>query len=444
MAATLENLSSIKRKLIISVPQAEADVEIKTRLAEVLKQVRLPGFRPGKAPLEVVRKQYGPAIRSEVVTKLIEKSYTEALAEHNLKPAGLPKIEIDPASFKEGDVKYTAELEVFPEFKVKGLSSLELTQMTASVTDEDLDKMFENLRKQHMGWKSVTRAAKVEDRIVMDFEGFKGKEAFEGGKAEDFKLVLGSKTMIPGFEDGLIDKKAGEEFDLALTFPDNYHVEDLKGAKAVFKIKVKAVEAPELPVVDETFAKLFEVDSLETLKKEVRMNMERELEFALKAKLKEQVIEGLLKHNEVELPEALVQEEAQRLAEMAKERMKSWGQQGGGLSELSLDLFMADAKKRVALGLIMNRIIQDQEIKPEQVRIDAMVAKMASIYDNPAQVIEFFKNNKQRMAEIEQVVLEEQVVEEVAKQAKTTSEEKSFDEVMQGNTSAMANILPQG
>ncbi len=442
MPSTLENVSSIKRTLKITIPQATADADIKARLNEVVKQARLPGFRPGKAPLEVVRKQFGPAIRSEVITKLIEKSYAEALAEHKLKPAGMPKINIEEGSFKEGDIKYTAELEVFPEFKVKGLEEIELVKTEATVTDKDLDKMFENLQKQHMSWKVAKRAAKLEDRVSIDFEGFKEKEAFAGGKAEDFKLILGSKSMIPGFEEGIVGKKAGDAFDLDITFPETYHVADLKGQPVIFKIKVKEVEAPELPVVNEDFAKLFEVESLEILKKEVRMNMERELEFALKAKLKDQVIEGLLKHNEVELPETLVQEEAHRLAHMAKERMKSWGQQN--LPEMPLDMFTNDAKKRVALGLIMNRIIQDHKLQPEQARIDAMVAKMASIYDNPEQVVEFFKNNRQRMAEIEQVVLEEQVVDEVAKHAKTKAEKKAFDEVMQNNTSAMANILPQG
>lgn len=444
MPSTLENVSSIKRAIKITVPKNQVDEGIKTRLAEVARNARLPGFRPGKAPLDVIRKQFGPAIRSEVITKLIETSYGEALAEHKIQPAGMPKINVDEVSFKDGDLKYTAEVETFPEFKVKGLEDLKLTKVVANVTDKDLDNMFENLRKQHVKWEVAKHAAKEGDRVTIDFEGFKNKEAFAGGKAEDFKLVLGSNSMIPGFEDGIKGKKAGEEFDLKITFPENYHVADLKGQPTVFKIKVKEVEAPVLPEVNDEFAKLFEVKTVDELRKEVRMNMERELDFALKAKLKDQVIEGLLKNNEIEIPESLVDQEAQRLAQAAKERMKSWGQNQAAIPDMPLDLFKEEAKKRVALGLIMNQIIQEHKLKPETKRIDAMLEKMSSIYDNPAQVIEFFKNNKPRMAEIEQIVLEEQVVDQVAGLAKVKEEKQNFEEVMKNNTSAMANILPQG
>lgn len=444
MASTVENTSSIKRTLNVTVSKNEVEEGVKSRLAEVSRNARLPGFRPGKAPLDVIRKQFGPTIRSEAITKLIEKSYGEALAEHKIQPAGIPKINVDEASFKDGDLKYTAEIEVFPEFKVKGLDKLELTKTVASVTDKDLDNMFENLRKQHVKWEAVKRAAKEKDRVTIDFEGFKNNEPFAGGKAQDFKLVIGSKSMIPGFEEGIKGKKAGEEFDSNITFPENYHVADLKGQPTVFKIKVKAVEGSTLPTVNDEFAKLFEVKSLEELRKEVRMNMERELDFTLKAKLKDQVIEGLLKHNEIELPESLVQQEAQRLVQAAKERMKSWGQQQGNIPDMPLDLFTNDAKKRVALGLILNQIIQEHKIKPEEAHVNAMLEKMASIYDNPAQVIEFFKNNKPRMAEIEQIVLEEQVVDQVSSLAKVKEDKQNFEEVMKNNTSAMANILPQG
>lgn len=442
MSSTVESMGNIKRKLSITVPQTEVDADVQKQLVEASQKARLPGFRPGKAPIERIRQQFGPAIRSEVITKLIEKSYGEAIAQHTLKPAGMPKITIEEASFKDGDLKYTADLEVFPEFKVQGLAEIELVKTHAEVTEADLDKMFENLRKQHIKWEETKKAAKEGDRVIIDFEGFKNNEAFAGGNATDFKLILGSKNMIPGFEEGVIGKKADEAFDLELTFPEDYHVEDLKGQPAVFKIKVKMVETPILPEVNEEFAKLFEVETLEQLKKEVKMNMERELDFALKAKLKNQVTENLLKTNTIDLPEALVQQEAQHLAEVAKERMKAWGQKN--VPAMPLELFTEEAKKRVALGLIMAQIIEEFNIKPDQARVDAMVEKMASIYDNPSQIIELFKHNKARMAEIEQVVLEEQVVDQVSSLAKVKSETKTFDEIMQNNTAAMANMLPQG
>ncbi len=442
MASTLEILNTIKRAMHINVPHGRIDEKVKKRLQEVSQKATLPGFRPGKIPMQVIQKHFGPSIRSEVITQLIENTYAEALNEHQLKPAGMPKITIEESSFIAGDLQYKAELEVFPEFEVKGLAALELVKVKAEVNDKDVDEMFENLRKQHVNWEKVDRAAKEGDRVTVDFEGFKGEEAFTGGKAEDFKLIIGSKAMIPGFEEGLIGKSAEDHFDLPLTFPETYHVEDLKGQAVVFKMKVKKVEAPILPEVNDDLARLFEVENIDALQKEVRMNMERELDFTLKAKLKDQVIEGLLKHNQIDVPESLIEEEAKRLAAAAKEKMKGWGQKN--LPDMPITLFNEEAKKRVMLGLIMNQIIQAHGLKPEHARVEAMIEKMASIYDNPTEVIAFFKQNKERMAEIEQIVLEEQVVDYVAGLAQVKEEVKAFSEVMDKNTANMANVLPQG
>lgn len=442
MSAILETVSSIKRILNINVPKETIDEKVKIRLQETLPKIRLPGFRPGKAPIAVVRQQFGASIRSEVISQLIEQSYTEAITSHQLNPAGMPKITVEEDSFKRKDLQYKVELEVFPEFKVTGLSDLELVKFNATIKESDLVKMFENLQKQHVKWEHSTTVVQNGDRVTLDYEGFKNEEPFPGGKAENFKLIIGSKTMIPGFEDSLIGKSIGEEFDVNLSFPEDYHVENLKGQPVLFKIKIKELESPVLPSLNDEFAKLFEVETLDELRKEVTMNMERELEFALKSRLKDQVVEGLLKHNDIEVPEVLIQEEAGRLAKGAKERMKSWGQKN--IPDMATSLFLAEAKKRVALGLIMNQIIQEHAIKPDPEKVKLMVEKMASIYDNPAEVIEFFRNNKVRMAEIEQIILEEQVVEHVASLAKVREEEKDFDEIMSNNPTAISNMLPQG
>lgn len=437
MITQLEVQGGIKRVLTVTIPSAEVDALVDRRLNEVSKQARLPGFRPGKAPVGAVKQQFGASIRGEILGQIIEKNYSEALVSNELKPAGYPKIDFvqnEPGK----DFIFKAEFEVFPEFKVKGLDAIEVTKLNVAVTDKDLDKMFVSLQKQHTNWEKVERAAKSEDRVIIDFEGFIDGKAFEGGKSEDFRLILGSNTMIPGFEDGILGKKAGAEFDITVTFPAEYQAPALAGKESVFKINLKEVAEPKLPEVTDEFAKLFQVDTVEALKNEVKGNMERELEFNLKGRVKEQVIEGLLKHNTVELPQALVQEEAKRLSAQAAERMKSWGQQN--VPDMPVEIFTAEAEKRVALGLIMNQIIRAENLQVDQERVKAMIEKMASVYENPEEIVKFFYQNKAKLAEIEQLVLEEQVVDKVVALAKVVEKSESFDEVMKNQA---ASALPQ-
>lgn len=441
MAVKLEVSEGIKRVLQVSVPKADIDSAMDKKVQEAAGQVRLPGFRPGKVPLQVVRQQFGESIRGEVISKAIETAYGKVIVDYKLKPAGMPKVTVDESSIK-GDLSFKIELEVFPEFEVKGLADLEVVRIKAEITDKDEEAMLETLRKQHTEWKRSDEDIKDGDRLMIDFEGFKGGEAFAEGNAKDFRIIIGSKMMIPGFEDALIGKKEGTEFDINLSFPKDYHVKDLAGAPVLFKIKVKEVESPKLPAINDEFAKLFQLDSLDALKKEVRANMERELDFSLKAQVKAQVIEGLRQHNAVELPSALVHEEAERLSKAATERMKSWGQTNSTV--LPIDLFKEEAEKRVALGLIMNRIIEQHQLKVDPARVKAMVEKMASIYESPEEMAKIFFQHKERMAEIEQVVLEEQVVDEVLALAKVKEETKNFADVMGQNANATANILPQG
>jgi trigger factor len=437
MSAQLEVQGGIKRILTITVPSKEVDALVDKRLNEVSKQARLPGFRPGKAPVGAVKQQFGASIRGEILGQAIEKSYSEALVANELKPAGYPKIDFVQNEAGK-DFIFRAELEVFPEFKVKGLDKIEVTKLNVAVTDKDLDKMLVSLQKQHTTWEKVERAAKNEDRVIIDFEGFIDGKAFEGGKSEDFRLVLGSNTMIPGFESGIVGKKAGTEFEITVTFPAEYQAPALAGKESIFKINLKEVAEAKLPDVTDEFAKLFQVDTVEALKNEVKGNMERELEFNLKGRVKEQVIEGLLKNNTVELPQSLVQEEAKRLSAQAAERMKSWGQQN--IPEMPVEIFTAEAEKRVALGLIMNQIIRAENLQVDQDRVKAMIEKMASVYENPEEIVKFFYQNKAKLAEIEQLVLEEQVVDKVVGLSKVVEKTESFDEVMKNQA---ASALPQ-
>lgn len=438
MNAQLDVQGSIKRTLTITVPKAEVDALVDKRLNEVTKQARLPGFRPGKAPIGAVKQQFGASIRAEVIGQVIEKNYGSALMANNLKPAGFPKIDL--VQNKPGeDLIFKAEMEVFPEFKVEGLDKLELTKLKVEITDKDLEQMLESLQKQHVNWEKVERASKKDDRVIINFEGFIDDVAFPGGKAEDFRLVLGSSMMIPGFETGIEGKKAGDEFEIKITFPKEYQAAELAGKESTFKITVKEVAESKLPELSDEFAKLFQVDSIDALKKEVCGNMERELEFNLKARLKDQVIEGLLKYNTVELPQALVAEEAKRLSDQARQKMQSWGHKN--IPEMPLDAFTKDAEKRVALGLIMNQIIREYNLTTDETRVKTMIDKMASVYEKPEEIVKFFYQNKQKLAEIEQLVLEEQVVDKVTELAKTVEKVENFNEVMKNQA---ASALPQG
>ncbi|MDF2940900.1 MAG: trigger factor, partial [Gammaproteobacteria bacterium] len=334
---------------------------------------------------------------------------------------------------KEGaDLEFKASFEVFPEVEVKGLDQLVIEKPVSTVTDSDLDEMMETLRKQHAKWEKVERVANNGDRVIIDFEGTMDGVKFEGGSANDVPLVLGSKQMIEGFEAGIEGMKAGDVRDLELSFPANYHAEKLAGKPVSFKITVKEVAEPILPELGEELAKLFNVSDFDKLKKEVRSNMERELEFSLKNKVKDQVMEGLLKHNTVELPSGLINDEIERLKQQALQRMGMWQKNKSAQQpELPNELFEDQAKRRVTLGLLMNKVITMNAIKADQDRVKAMVEKMVSVFENPEEVAKHYYSDRNQMAEIEQIVIEEQVVEKILESAKVNEKPMKFSEVMQ-------------
>jgi trigger factor len=348
----------------------------------------------------------------------------------------MPRVEV--LVDKEGaDLEFKASFEVFPEVEVKGLDQLVIEKPVSSVTDADLDEMMETLRKQHAKWEKVEQAAKDGNRVVIDFEGTMDGEKFEGGSANDVPLVLGSKQMIEGFEAGIEGMKAGDVRDLNLTFPANYHSDKFAGKPVSFKITVKEVAEPILPELGEELAKLFNVSDLEKLKKEVRANMERELEFTMKNKVKDQVMEGLLKHNTVELPAGLVSDEIERLKQQALQRMGMWQKNKSAQQpELPNELFDEQAKRRVTLGLLMNKVITMNAIKADQDRVKAMVEKMVSVFENPEEVAKHYYSDRNQMAEIEQIVVEEQVVEKILESAKVNEKPMKFSEVMQQRTAS--------
>lgn len=432
MQVSVETTQGLERRLTISVPADSIDSAVKSRLQQLAKTQRINGFRPGKVPVSVIQKRFGQAVRQEVAGEAMQRNFYEAVIQEKLNPAGMPAFELKNDKHGE-DLEFVASFEIYPELEVKGLEDIELEKAVVDIEDKDLEEMMETLQKQHASWKEVKRKAKKDDRVTINFTGTIDGEEFDGGKSEDFPLELGKGRMIPGFEDPLVGKKAGEDVVADVTFPEDYHAEALKGKAAQFAITVNKVEGLELPKVDGEFAKLFGIEDgdIDALKAEVRKNMQRELDQTLKAKVKEDVIAGLLEKNEVDLPQALVDQEVDALREQAKQR---FAQQAGGaqgnLPELPADLFEENARRRVSIGLILGEVIKANELKVDSAKVDALIETTASAYEDPQEVIEYYKANNELMQQMNNVALEEQAIELVLEKAKVTEVSKPFGEIM--------------
>lgn len=430
MQVSVETTEGLQRRLTITVPADAIDSAVKSRLQQLAKTQRINGFRPGKVPVSVIKKRYGTAVRQEVASDVMQRNFYEAIMQEKITPAGYPAFELK--NDKDGeDFSFVASFEVYPEIEVKDVDKMKVEKPVVEIEDKDLDNMMVTLQKQHAEWKEVKRKAKKDDRVVIDFVGTIDGEEFEGGKAEDFTLELGKDRMIPGFEKGLVGAKKGEEVVTEVTFPEDYHAEALKGKAASFAISVKKVEGQALPKVNDDFAKLFGVEEggVDALRDEVRKNMQRELDQTLKAQLKENVIAALLEKNEIDLPQALVDQEVNALREQAKQRFEQQGQ-GQNLPELPADLFMDNAKRRVSVGLLLGEVIKQQELQVESERVEALIESMASAYEDPTEVVEYYKANEELMQQMNNVALEEQAIEWIAANAKTKEVKKAFDEIM--------------
>lgn len=430
MQVSVETTQGLERRLTITVPAESVDNAVKSRLQQLAKTQRINGFRPGKVPVSVIKKRYGQAVRQEVAGDVMQQNFYQAIIQEKINPAGMPSFELTKDQDGE-DFEFVAKFEVYPEVEVKGVDEIEIEKTVVEITDADLDSMLETLQKQHGEWKEVKRKSRKDDRIVIDFVGTIDGEEFDGGKAEDFTLELGKERMIPGFEKPLVGAKKDDEVIVDVTFPEDYHAETLKGKAAQFKVNVKKVEGLTLPEVDEEFAKLFGIEDgdVEALKAEVRKNMERELSQTLKTQLKESVIAKLVEKNEIDLPAALVDQEVNALREQAKQR---FSQQGGGanLPDLPAELFKDNATRRVTIGLLLGEIIKQNDLKVDQQKVDSLIETMASAYEDPQEVIDYYKNNQELMQQMQNVALEEQAIEWVVSQAKVTEVSKPFDEVM--------------
>ncbi|CAM4067756.1 Trigger factor [Pseudomonas reidholzensis] len=427
MQVSVENTSALERRMTIAVPAERVETEVTKRLQQTARRAKVPGFRPGKVPMSVIRQRYEADARQEAFGDLIQSSFYEAVVEQKLNPAGAPAVE--PKSFEKGkDLEFVAIFEVFPEFTVAGFDSINVERLSAEVADADLDNMLEVLRKQNTRFEIVERAAQNDDQVNIDFVGKVDGVEFAGGSAKGTQLVLGSGRMIPGFEDGLVGAKAGEERVVNVTFPEDYQNLDLAGKAAEFTITVNSVSAPQLPELNEEFFAQFGIkeSTLEGFRTEVRKNMERELRQAIKTKVKNQVMDGLLAANPIEVPKALLENEVNRL------RVQAVQQFGGNIKpeQLPVELFEEQAKRRVVLGLIVAEVVKQFDLKPDEDKVREMIQEMASAYQEPEQVISWYYKNDQQMNEVRSVVLEEQVVDTVLQKATVTDKSVSYEDAV--------------
>ena len=437
MQVSVETMEGLERKLTIAVPSEQVDTAVNSRLQEAARTMNLKGFRKGKVPLKVVKSRFGPGVRQEVAGELMSQNFYQAISQESLKPAGQPRIE--PTSMEEGkDLEFAAIFEVYPEISLPDFTSIEADRLVAEVTADDIDEMIETLRKQRQSWEKVERAAATEDMVNIDFVGTKDGEEFEGGKASGTSLVLGSERMIPGFESGIEGKSEGDAFTLELKFPDDYHNEEFKGQDVTFEITLNSVSEQKLPEIDEEFFKSFGVEEggVEAFHEEVSKNMEREIKTASRSKLKNKLMDAVIDLVDVNVPAALITAEIEQLKQQALQQMGGGGGQNLDPSMLPDELFQEQASRRVTLGLVLGEVMQAQELKADPAKVRESVEELASTYESPDDVINWYYGNQEQLATIESAVLEDQVFDYIAEQAKVSDSSVSYQEVIQPEAKA--------
>ena len=425
---TIETTQGLERRVSITIPADSVKSAVREELKRVAKNARVDGFRKGKVPPQIIEQRFGASVRNDVLNDLLPRHFFDLMFQEKVNLAGRPTFAVD--SYEEGkDLQFTATFEVYPEVKLQGLENIKVEKPTVEITEADIDKMVNVLRKQQATWTETQDAAKAEDRVTLDFSGSIDGEEFEGGKASDFVLLMGQGRMIPGFEDGIVGHKAGDQFDINVTFPAEYHSENLKGKAAKFAVTLKKVEVMVLPELTDEFVSKFGPNSktVADLRVEIKKNMERELKNALVSRVKNQVIDGLIEQNPLDVPAAAIEQEIEVLRNQAAQRFGGNAQQA---AQLPRELFEEQAKRRVQVGLLFSEVIASNELKADEARVKAMIEDIASAYEQPAEVIEYYNKNKELMNNIRNVVLEEQAVDAVLAKAQVTEKASSFDEIM--------------
>ncbi len=433
MQASVEKTSAIGRKISVVVPAEKVESAVQKRLKQLSKRVKIQGFRPGKVPMKIVEQQYRGTATSDVLGEVIQSSLAEALEAEKIVPAVQP--DVAPEQLEKGkDFKYTATFDVYPQFDKLDLEGVKINKPESEVSEEDIDRVIDNMRKQQLEWVERKRKSKKGDRVIVDFLGTVDGEEFAGGKAEDYAIVLGEGQMLPDFEKGIKGMKGGESKEVEVVFPEDYS-EDLGGKTAIFKIDAKSVSEAKLPEVDEEFAKSFGVESGEVsaLRDEVKSNLETNLENQLSSTIRQRTFDALLDQNETEIPEKMVREEAGRMVEEQKNQMIQQGIDPKLLENFpapEFETLKPQAERRVALGLLMMEVISKEQLKPDESRVDARIEKMASSYEDPSEFVNYYKSNQQALAQVQSLVLEEQVVDLLLEKAEVTVEKVDASELL--------------
>jgi trigger factor len=440
MATAVENLGKLERRLTLSFPLSDVRTEVEKRLKKQAKTARAPGFRPGKVPLKMVAAQYGYQIESDVLNDKVGQAFSSAADEAQLRVAGMPKIE-PKQDAPEGMLAFDATFEVYPEVSLPALSDVEIETVKTDVTDAEIDKTIDILRKQRVHYHTKGEAgehgdggepvAANGDRVTVDFVGVIDGVEFPGGKAEDYAFVLGEGRMLPEFEAATVGLKVGESKTFPLAFPEDYHGKDVAGKTAEFTITLKKLEWAHLPEVDAEFAQTLGIEdgSIEKMREDIKVNLEREVNARIKARNKEAVMDALVKHTEMDVPKVMIEQDSQRLAEQTRQDMAQRGMDVQSLP-FPADLFATKAERRVRLGLILSQLVQENSLQATQEQVKAQIEDFSQSYEDPKEVLKYYYSDRRRLGEVEALVLEENVVNYVLGKAKVSTKDIAFDELM--------------
>lgn len=432
MSVTVETLENLERKVVLSLPWSEINAETDKKLKQTQRRAKIDGFRPGKAPLKMIAQMYGASAQNDVINELVQRRFYDVAVAQELKVAGFPRFEgVEEQDDKES-FKVAAIFEVFPEVVIGDLSAQEVEKVTASVGDAEVDQTVEILRKQRTRFNHVEREARNGDRVIIDFEGKIDGEPFAGGASKNYAFVLGASQMLPEFEAGVVGMKAGESKDVTVNFPEDYHGKDVAGKTAVFTITLNNVSEATLPEVDADFAKALGIadGDVAKMREEVQKNVSREVERRVNEQTKESVMNALLKAVELKAPVALVNEEAARLANEMKQNFVNQGMADAANVDLPLDMFKEQAERRVSLGLILAKLVDENKLEPTEEQIKAVVANFAESYEDPQEVIDWYYAEPSRLQAPTSLAIESNVVDFVLGKAKVNEKALSFDEVM--------------
>ena len=436
MAVTVETLEKLERKITLSLPLGSIQSEVEARLKKMARTVKMDGFRPGKVPMNVVAQRYGYSVHYEVMNDKVGQAFSDAANEAKLRVAGQPRI-TEKQGAPEGELTFDAVFEVFPEVRIGDLSSATVEKISAEVDDSAIDKTLEILRKQRRTFaqRAQVAAAQTGDRATVDFVGKIDGEAFEGGKAEDFQFILGDGQMLKEFEDATSGMQLGQSKTFQLAFPADYHGKDVAGKTADFMVTVKKIEAAHLPEVNEALARSLGIAdaTIEGLRADIRKNLEREVKFRLLSRNKQAVMDALVAKAELDLPNASIQSEIGRLLEGARADLKKRGIKDADKAPIPDDVFRPQAERRVRLGLVVAELVRANSLQARPEQLKAHIEELASSYEKPADVLRWYYGDKQRMAEVEAIVIENNVTEFVLSKTQVTEKSVSFDELMAQN-----------